>query len=111
VALTAEQAADMVEDFHRKRAERFAKTKFYSSKFQPQSPVASEAQTGKPATQAKPIDAKAKSASPAALTNQMVTSPVTPADDAAPLMTREEFLQRAKEKVRNAKKEAATARK
>lgn len=112
VALTAEQAADLVEKFHRDRAERFAKTKFYSSKFQPQSEAAPQAPAGKPAPTAKPNDAKAKSASPTAMTNNVVTSPVTPDDDVQPLISREEFLEKiAKPKVASARKATADTRK
>ena len=106
IALTASQAAELVEKFHRDRAEKFAKTKFYSSKYQPQSPAAPASPPTKTATTAKLTDAK-RPASTTALTNSTVTSPVTPDDDLQPLVSREEFLEAAKEKVRNARKSAS----
>lgn len=106
VALTAEQAADMVEKYHRDQAPKFKNTKFYSSLFQPQSPAAPASPPTKTATTAKLTDAK-RPASTTALTNSTVTSPVTPDDDLQPLVSREEFLEAAKEKVRNARKSAS----
>lgn len=110
VCLAPAQAAEMVEKYYRQQYELFEATKTHKSKYQPLSTAAPTTQPGKPATQAKPLDAK-RIASPAAMTNSMVTSPVTPGDLPPPLESREEFLERAKRKLADAEKEKSTARK
>lgn len=111
VQLTPAQAADMIEKHLRDTYATFEKTKFHQSKYAPTAPAPAPQTAGKPALQAKTSDAK-QPASPTALTNNLVTSPAGPADAPKPLLSREEFIEQvARDRVRNAKKEAAAAKK
>lgn len=113
-ALTPAVAAEMIENHLRARTSKAANTKYYASLVKnlatQSTPVApdTKAAPGK-APPAKHSDARAKTAS--ALTNNLVTSPASPAPDAQPLESREEFVARQKERLRNAKKEAAATAK
>jgi hypothetical protein len=108
--ITPAQAAEMVEAHLRAKADRTANTKYYAtlqSKLAAASQAApgTKAPPGKAPPPAKSPDAKAKPAS--ALTNSTVTSPATPVDTEAPLMSREDFVEQAREKLRNRKLESA----
>lgn len=81
VALTVQQAADMIEETLEKEALSYAKTKKLASRFTPQESNAAPPQAGKPAPQAKQAtDAREPKAS-TTLTAQLATSPAQPVAD------------------------------
>lgn len=127
ILLTPTEAADMVEKYHRDRARMAVETEaldelidalppekrqaLYARLAATSTPAAPDpkAQAGKPAPQAKPTsDARAKQAS--ALTANTVTSPANPADDAPQMLSREDFIKKAAERIRASKKEQAAAK-
>lgn len=110
IRLAPAQAADMVEKYYRDLDAAFDATEYRKSKYQPPSAAAPSTQPGKSANQAKPLDAK-RPASAAALTNNVVTSPVSPGDEPPQLESREQWLERAKKKLAEMEKEKGTARK
>lgn len=103
--LSVAEAADMIEDFLDKQAERAARTKKVSARF-----TAGQSNTAAP-KHTTTADARAsKSVPTATLTNKQVTSPATPTD-ATPLETAEEFQERAAKKLREMRQAKASAKK
>jgi hypothetical protein len=103
--LSPAEAADMIENYLVEQTEKGARAKKIAARL-----AATSQPAATPPTQAKQIvtDARAKSAS---LTNSAVTSPATPTDAPGPVPSREEFIERAKAKVRAKRLEKESAAK